>query len=71
MKNSQIALGALVIAVIAAVAFYVMRQDEPAKEDAAEAPAEPVTTPENDPAKSPDCTQYTLKAGAWVCTSGH
>lgn len=74
MKSSQITLGAIVIAVIAAAAFYLTQKSEPAAEAASEAAAPAATEGTGAAALSetaPECTEYTLKAGAWVCTSGN
>lgn len=77
MTNSQITIGAILIAVIAGAAFFLTKGEAPAPEAAAKTEAPSPTAapapaaPEGVTPEAPDCTQYSLKAGAWVCTEGN
>lgn len=73
MTNSQIIIGAILIAMIAGAAFFLTKGEAPAPEAATktEAPAPAAAAPEGVTPEAPDCTQYSLKAGAWVCTEGN
>mgnify|MGYP001175537816 FL=1 len=70
MKNSQIITGVILIAVIAGAAYFLTKGTEPAPQAAVPTEA-PAAAPEGVAPEAPECTQYSLVAGAWVCTSGH
>jgi uncharacterized protein (UPF0333 family) len=71
MKNSQIAIGAILIALIAGGAYLLNKGGTPALEAAATTEAPAAAAPEGVAPAAPECTQYSLKAGEWVCTSGN